>query len=55
MNLVELSKTENILKYSHNKLKTFGVGSDLDTNVWRSIIRQLYSAGHLNIDIEKQI
>ena len=46
------NETENIKKYSHNKLKTFNIGSDLNKNTWQSIIRQLFSAGHINIDIE---
>ena len=46
------NKTENIKKYSHDLLKTFSVGKNLDKNIWQSIIRQLFSAGHINIDIE---
>ena len=46
------NKTENIKKYSHDKLKTFNVGSNLDKSTWQSIIRQLFSSGHINIDIE---
>jgi len=46
------NQTENIKKYSHNKLKTFGVGNNLNKNTWQSIIRQLFSAGHIHIDIE---
>ena len=46
------NQTENIKKYSHNELKTFGVGNDLNRNTWQSIVRQLFSAGHIYIDIE---
>ena len=52
VNILLGNETENIKKYSHNKLKTFNVGNDLDKNTWQSIIRQLFSAGHINIDIE---
>ena len=52
VNILIGAETENIIKYRHDKLKTFGVGSDLDKNEWRSIIRQLYSADHINVDIE---
>ena len=52
INILTGTESENIIKYAHDKLKTFGVGNDLDKNEWRSIIRQLYSAGHINIDIE---
>ncbi len=47
------NQTENVKKYAHNELKTFGVGSNLNKNTWQSIVRQLFSAGHINIDIEK--
>jgi len=46
------NQTENIKKYSHDKLKTFSIGSDIDKSTWQSIIRQLFSSGHINIDIE---
>ena len=46
------NQTENIKRYSHNKLKTFGAGSELDKNTWQSIVRQLFSGGHINIDIK---
>ena len=46
------NRTENIKKYSHDKLKTFNIGSDKDKSTWQSIIRQLFSSGHINIDIE---
>jgi len=52
VNVLIGSESENIKKFSHNNLKTFGVGADLDKNTWQSIIRQLFSAGHINIDIE---
>ena len=52
VNILIGNETENIKKYSHNKLKTFNVGNDLDKNTWQSIIRQLFSAGHINIDVE---
>ena len=46
------NETNNVKKFLHNNLKTFGVGKNLNKNVWQSIIRQLFSAGHINIDIE---
>ena len=52
VNVLIGNESENIKKFSHNNLKTFGVGVDLDKNTWQSIIRQLFSAGHINIDIE---
>ena len=52
VNVLIGNETENIKKFAHNNLKTFGIGADLDKNTWQSIIRQLFSAGHINIDIK---
>ena len=52
VNVLIGNESENIKKFSHNNLKTFGIGTDLGKNTWQSIIRQLFSAGHINIDIK---
>ena len=52
INILMGNLTENIKKYSHDELRTFGVGSDLNKNTWQSIVRQLFSAGHIQIDIK---
>jgi ATP-dependent DNA helicase RecQ len=44
-------ETENVRRYGHDKLPTFGVGKDRPAAVWRSIIRQLYALGILSLDI----
>jgi ATP-dependent DNA helicase RecQ len=38
---------ERILRFGHDRLKTFGVGSDLSVSQWRSVLRQLLAAGLL--------
>ncbi|MFI4988203.1 MAG: RQC domain-containing protein, partial [Alphaproteobacteria bacterium] len=43
---------ERILRLGHDRLKTFGVGSELDQRQWRSAFRQLVAQGHLDVDIE---
>jgi len=53
INILIGKETSNIIKFGHDKLKTFGVGSNLRVPEWRSRIRQLYSAGHITIEIEK--
>ena len=37
--------TENVLRYNHDKLPTFGVGKDRRPVEWRSIFRQLSAIG----------
>ncbi len=44
-------ETEQIVKFNHTRLPTFGVGKEKSRNEWRSIFRQLYAAGILTLDI----
>ncbi len=43
---------EKIRKFAHNELPTYGAGKDIKREEWRSILRQMVAAGHLNIDIK---
>jgi ATP-dependent DNA helicase RecQ len=43
--------TERITQLNHDKLPTFGVGSDIGANAWRAIFRQLYAGGVVNLDV----
>ena len=43
--------SDNIEKFGHHKLPTFGVGQEFSRNEWRSIFRQLYAGGQLEQDI----
>jgi len=44
--------TDRVKQFGHDRLKTFGVGIDLDKGEWRSVFRQLVAQGHLHVDIE---
>ena len=44
-------ETETVLKFNHQNLKTFGVGKDHAKGVWRSLIRQAYGAGIINLEL----
>jgi ATP-dependent DNA helicase RecQ len=43
-------ETENILKWEHQRLRTFGVGQEHSRDEWRSIFRQLHGVGIIAID-----
>ncbi len=43
---------ERVRKLGHDKLSTFGIGSDFTKEEWRSIFRQLVAAGLLRVDVE---
>ena len=44
---------DKIKHNSHHQIPTFGVGSDLDNNQWRSVFRQLVARGYLSVDLER--
>src|SRR5262249_33364216 len=43
--LLRGERTENVLKFNHDRLPTFGVGADRRSVEWRSIFRQLSATG----------
>jgi ATP-dependent DNA helicase RecQ len=42
--------TERVAGFGHDRLKTFGVGADLDERAWRGVARQLVALGFLHAD-----
>jgi len=51
VNLLVGNETDAIQRFRHNQLKTFGVGKDRSKNEWRSLLRQIYAAGLVSLDI----
>ncbi len=49
--LLRGQSTERMTQLGHDRLPTFGVGSDIGANAWRAILRQLYAGGIVNMDI----
>ncbi|MEE8333989.1 MAG: DNA helicase RecQ [Alphaproteobacteria bacterium] len=43
--------TEKVMRAGHDRLQTFGIGSDRPKQDWRSLIRQLVAAGFLHLDV----
>ena len=46
-------KTEQVLRFGHDRIKTFGVGAEVAAGVWRGLFRQLYAAGLAEMDIAR--
>ena len=46
------NRTERVARFGHDRIKTFGVGTELDARAWLSVIRQLVAQGHLLPDPE---
>ena len=45
-------KTEKVERFHHDRLPTFGVGTELDVRRWRGVFRQLVARGFLVTDSE---
>jgi ATP-dependent DNA helicase RecQ len=45
-------KTDKITQFQHDKLPTFGVGTELDRKEWASVFRQLIVRGAIAVDHE---
>ena len=43
--------TEKIRSLGHDRLDSFGAGTDIDKESWRSIIRQMVASGYLKLDV----
>ena len=41
---------ERATRIGHDKLSTFGVGAEVETKAWRSILRQLIAGGYVQVD-----
>ena len=51
---VLLAKTDDrIQQNGHDKLSTFGIGTELSVTEWRTVFRQLVALGYINVDAER--
>jgi ATP-dependent DNA helicase RecQ len=39
-------------RFGHDRLPTFGAGTELDRRTWQSVVRQLVAAGYLSVDVD---
>jgi len=45
--------TEKVTRFAHEQLPVFGIGRDVDTQVWKTLGRQLVSLGYFIVDTEQ--
>ena len=43
---------ERIRRFGHDRLTTFGIGTELDAKGWRGVFRQLIARGLLSVDVD---
>jgi ATP-dependent DNA helicase RecQ len=46
------AETPKVHQFGHERLSTYGIGSELDAKQWRSVMRQLVAGGWLAVDVE---
>jgi ATP-dependent DNA helicase RecQ len=51
-NVLRGSKAEKVLSHGHDKLSTYGIGTDLNPKQWMHLSRQLLQLGYLNQEAE---
>ena len=44
-------ETEKVQQHGHQRIKTYGVGAELDDTQWRSVFRQVVARGYLQVDV----
>jgi ATP-dependent DNA helicase RecQ len=50
MDILRGKATEKVLQHSHDKLSTYGIGSDLGEARWRAVLRQLIAKNMVYVD-----
>jgi ATP-dependent DNA helicase RecQ len=46
-------ESDAVRRFRHDQLKTFGVGKDRSKNEWRSLLRQIYAAGLVALELSE--
>ena len=44
--------TDKVRRFRHERLPTFGVGTELSATEWRSVLRQLVAADYVRVDVD---
>ncbi|AWM88593.1 DNA helicase RecQ [Microvirga sp. 17 mud 1-3] len=51
ISIVVGEETDAVRRFGHGQLKTFGVGADRSKTEWRSLLRQIYAAGLVSLEL----
>ena len=52
MDILRGKQTEKMAQFGHDKLSTFGIGTDLAETQWRAVLRQLIAKNMVRVDAE---
>ncbi|WP_207260894.1 DNA helicase RecQ [Desulfovibrio sp. Huiquan2017] len=45
--------TDQIVRFHHDRVSTYGIGGDMSPDEWKSVYRQLLAAGLCSVDLER--
>lgn len=45
--------TERVVNFGHDKISTYGIGTEYSKQAWQSILRQLLATGLIHVDLER--
>ncbi len=51
IDILQGNTNERLLRLGHDKLSTFGIGTELSSSEWQSVFRQLIASDVINVDI----
>ncbi|XXJ18249.1 DNA helicase RecQ [Desulfovibrio caledoniensis] len=47
------ASTDQIVRFNHDRVSTYGIGKDMTQDEWKSVYRQLLAAGLCSVDLER--
>jgi ATP-dependent DNA helicase RecQ len=47
------ARTDQVIRFNHDKVSTYGIGKDLSRDEWKSVYRQLLAAGLVSVDLDR--
>jgi ATP-dependent DNA helicase RecQ len=53
INILVGETSDGVRRFGHDRLKTFGVGKERSKNEWRSLLRQIYAAGLVGLELSE--
>jgi len=45
--------TDQVVRFNHDRVSTYGIGKDMSQDEWKSVYRQLLAAGLVSVDLDR--
>jgi ATP-dependent DNA helicase RecQ len=47
------ASTDQVVRFNHDRVSTYGIGKDMSQDEWKSVYRQLLAAGLVSVDLDR--